>query len=391
MRVLFYSRLSPFFHNKLGGAETSSRLMSENLAQVGHRVLYFSKQNEKSLLPIRAKKINGVKVIVLNDLSFGKLPIGRVFRSFDQILYKLVLLSILLFWKPNIIYTHYNYNVIKRFLAYRKKFNLSYKLVLRMAGLQWATRFRSNEANIRKWAGIFEKVDSVNFISAGLKRLYDNIWPSIDKEPDLKHSFIHDIGVPVDLNNYRNLDRKKPIKLVMVSRFTTYQKRQDLLIQAFIEAENLSNLELVLIGAGPKKMDLEELVHKSKLSNIRFIEFMPQEKLWEFIGSADALVHTCDYEGLSKIIIESLSIGLPVFCSNVEPMKSYLRNNHTAILVDNTVEDWKEVLQGLNNNKYDLNELATEGKNLANQKFNPAQNVYEYEKVFEKLIKEDSL
>ena len=55
---------------------------------------------------------------------------------------------------------------------------------------------------------------------------------------------------------------------------------------------------------------------------------------------ADLLCHPCEHEGVSKIILEAMMLGLPVLASDVPPLPDYVIEGETGYRVANTPEAW---------------------------------------------------
>ena len=68
--------------------------------------------------------------------------------------------------------------------------------------------------------------------------------------------------------------------------------------------------------------------------------FLAQEELWARMRTADLLCHPCDHEGVSKIILEAMMLGLPVLASDVPPLPDYVIEGETGYRVANTPEAW---------------------------------------------------
>ena len=84
---------------------------------------------------------------------------------------------------------------------------------------------------------------------------------------------------------------------------------------------------------------------------IEIVPFMAQDRLWETMRRSDLLCHPCDYEGVSKIILEAMMLGLPVLASDVAPLPDYVIEGETGFRAANTPEAWAERLLWIAANK----------------------------------------
>jgi glycosyltransferase involved in cell wall biosynthesis len=86
------------------------------------------------------------------------------------------------------------------------------------------------------------------------------------------------------------------------------RKRVDLLIKAFMQAD--PDAELSIAGTGPDEEALKTL--SGTYGNIRFLGFVPDDKLSEWFGSIDVLVHPSAIEGYGLTIVEAFACKKPV-------------------------------------------------------------------------------
>jgi glycosyltransferase involved in cell wall biosynthesis len=72
---------------------------------------------------------------------------------------------------------------------------------------------------------------------------------------------------------------------------------------------------LYILGDGPIKEDLEDLISKLELDEHVFI-LGEQENVFPFLGNSDCFVFTSLWEGLPLVLIEALSMSIPVISSD---------------------------------------------------------------------------
>jgi glycosyltransferase involved in cell wall biosynthesis len=236
---------------------------------------------------------------------------------------------------------------------------------------------------------LFREADLFNFISEGLRQLYIEQQERLGVEIEQLPSFTKDIGVVIEseYDILKNNSHKNPFEIVMVSRFTAYAKRQDILIDAINLIDPKININLTLIGEGPNLPFLKTKVKSLDLHDkIKIQPYMSQKELWKFLMQKNLLCHACDHEGLSKIIIEALGIGIPVLASNVAPLNTYIVDNKNGFLVDNTPQAWKEKIEYLYNNRSSLKNVSKESKEFVKKKYSASINIDTYISQFSKLL-----
>jgi colanic acid biosynthesis glycosyl transferase WcaI len=72
---------------------------------------------------------------------------------------------------------------------------------------------------------------------------------------------------------------------------------------------DLADLEVVFVGEGVKKTDLQEKARALQLSNVRFLPFTPKERLGESFASADVFIVSLQ-RGLAGYIVPSKLYGI---------------------------------------------------------------------------------
>jgi len=100
---------------------------------------------------------------------------------------------------------------------------------------------------------------------------------------------------------------------LFVGRFEG-QKDPFRLLQAFnrIKAEGV-DAALILIGDGALKADLQEFVRQNGLDAVvRFLPPLSQQGIAQWMNVADALCLSSAFEGMPRVVVESLHCGLPV-------------------------------------------------------------------------------
>ena len=386
MTILFYTRASPYGSLPVGGAETSLKLIAECLAARGHTIFFFSESRATVLLGFTKKTVNGVVVVtrhrfwlpLLNLYAFKKItkPIKEWY--FRRTLKKHYI---------EIIHTYYNVEACTYLLALREL--IPFKLVVRIAGMQPFERI-DRRPYFREWyAKMFQESDLLNFISEGLYQRYLNTGSEIGFIPEKSACFIQDIGVKLGATPmWSPKQNTNSFRCIMVSRFTKYAKRHDILIKAISLLPKELSIEVTLIGSGPNSAHIKALITSLQLSSkVTIVEFLPQEELRALLLQADLVCHACDHEGLSKIIIESMGMGVPVLASNVVPLNTYIEDHKNGFLVENMPEAWAQKLRDVYNNKSNLESISQEAIAFVKANYNATKNVEVYEQEFQKLIK----
>jgi phosphatidylinositol alpha-1,6-mannosyltransferase len=132
--------------------------------------------------------------------------------------------------------------------------------------------------------------------------------------------------------------------IVCVSRLMA-RKGQDELIRALPKIQQTApNASLIIVGEGPYRKDLEQLVKKLGLE--RFVHLtgkVPQTELSKWYAAGDIFAMPCrtrmggwDVEGLGIVFLEGSATGLPVIVGDSGGAVDAVVNGETGFLVDGT-------------------------------------------------------
>lgn len=193
-----------------------------------------------------------------------------------------------------------------------------------------------------------------------LKRLvYNNAKVCIAASNKIKEYFesincesIAIIPNGIDLKRFENLDRQKnKIKLGLKNEFvimTIARLEKVKGIEYLIKAvKSLSiDYKLLIIGDGSERANLENLSKQLGLKkNIQFLGQTENNKIPEYLSTADCFVLPSISEGFGIVILEAMAARVPVIATKVGGILDIIENNKTGILVES--ENSKEISEAL--------------------------------------------
>lgn len=396
MNILFFSEQSPFLDTRVGGAENSMRLIAEGLAARGHDVTYGSLRPDAGRAP-RDLIRNGVRIRLcasprrsLRGRLFRRFglrgsAVGRVFDglAWARVRRQLFGAAAKAGRRFDAAYVFYEMDFLAQALAARDAEMKGMPIVMRMAGVSWADEIRAGGPGLAaRIGGIFNAVDAVNYLSPSSRDLVEASAREVGLGFAPKSSFLADIGV--DAGNtalgWRGPSEGPGLTLLCATRFSPNQKRQDLLIEALGLLKGKLPFRATLIGDGPTREPLtRRLIELGLGDQVEIRPFAPQAELWEVMRGADLLCHPCDHEGVSKIILESMMIGLPVLASDVTPLPDYVIEGETGYRVRNTPEAWAARLLEIAEAKDDLPALSARARAFVETAYSVERNLDLYE------------
>lgn len=190
--------------------------------------------------------------------------------------------------------------------------------------LPWRRNLRQKIKHVaRIWLerslGVFliNRLDAIVFMTKTIAHYYERAGVNKDKSAVIP-SFM-DIKSPkiqVLQNNPFVKFSKDAFHILCVGRFHV-DKGIDLLIKAF-SGYSCPNAILHLVGDGPEKIVLEEMVNKNGLDKkIKFYPWQKSDEVVAFYQHANLFVHPARLpEPMVRTVIEAMSFGLPLVVSN---------------------------------------------------------------------------
>lgn len=164
----------------------------------------------------------------------------------------------------------------------------------------------------------------------------------IQKNIGAQNKFIRIIPMGIDIQEYAG---DKPFKngelktVLFVGRLIAWKGISNLIKAIKIVQLKNSPVELIIIGEGPKKFELESLANELSISsNIHFYGNITREKLYQSYKSADILVLPSTIvdgqtEGLGVVLLEAMASGVPVIGSNTGGITDIIEDGVNGLLV----------------------------------------------------------
>jgi len=112
------------------------------------------------------------------------------------------------------------------------------------------------------------------------------------------------------------------------------RKSIDVLIRA-IALVNKPAVKLLIMGDGPEREYLEELVNKlSLLDRVKFLGFVGDEEKFAYLSQSDLFVLTSMHEGFGIVFMEAMYCGLPIVATNHGGQIDFLSHEQNALLIN---------------------------------------------------------
>jgi len=178
----------------------------------------------------------------------------------------------------------------------------------------------------------------------------------------------------VDLNKFKpnktiyNQSEKKP-EYLFVGKLTE-RKNVEVIIRAIsILIKDLHNAKLDIVGVGPQREYLNELVNKLNLgNNIKFHGKVDDDELLRLYNKNCAYVSASLWEGFGLPLLEAMACGKPVIASDIPAHREIINEAQIGYLVSNEPNAWAQKMKNVLFNNWEQMALDYARKNNQNWK-----------------------
>ena len=148
--------------------------------------------------------------------------------------------------------------------------------------------------------------------------------------PQDKIVVIYNSVQPLDLVDPAPVPLTSSLTLVTACRLVSW-KRVDLIIRAIGQTDEVG---LLICGDGPEKNKLEQLARDLELTDrIYFAGQQTRKDTLALMAGCDIFILNSTYEGLSHVILEAMSLGLPVIATSVGGNPELVKHGETGLLI----------------------------------------------------------
>lgn len=229
---------------------------------------------------------------------------------------------------------------------------------------------------------VSKKADKIITPSQYLKNIVAK-WGIDENKIKVIYNSVKVINLKEDKNKLREKYGLKGEIILSMGRFVPWKGFEILIRLVPNLIADRPNLKLVIVGDGPEFSKYEKLIKDLNLEeNVILTGRMDQQKFWEYIKASDMFVLNTGYEGLSHVIIEAMSLALPVVSTKVGGNPELIENKKTGILVEyNNKDQLKKAILGLLDSYDEANKLGQNAKEKIEKSFDQKNMIEELVKI----------
>ena len=183
--------------------------------------------------------------------------------------------------------------------------------------------------------------------------------------------------------------RKRNSKQIITIGRMVRHKRMAGVITALHElSHKFPDINLVMVGDGPERVDLERLVEKlGVMQRVRFYGNIGRDKTLELLKTADVFVLNSIYEGLPHTVIEAMACSVPVVATGIRGTDEIIENGKTGLFVlTDSEKDLADQVARLFQDRELSMRLAANALSVVREKFTWENNLVKLEAELEKVL-----
>lgn len=227
----------------------------------------------------------------------------------------------------------------------------------------------------------YKKFNDIVFVSNSAKEGFKNLFGDEFDNLQVKYNpIIADEIIKKSYEEINDIEKPKDKKLLVTSGRLVAQKGYESLLEVCNKL-NYDDIdyELWIIGEGWSRPNLEELINKYNLTNVKLLGF--KENPYKYIKQGDLFVCSSKNEGFSLVIAEAMILGLPVISTNCSGPNELLDFGQFGYMVENNEEALYEGLKEIINNDEKLKYYKKKSKERIDF-FNYKNRISDIERLF---------
>ena len=262
--------------------------------------------------------------------------------------------------------------------GFKERFQLAYKILAPFEKVIWrnADALVANSRGLKEFAEKFYNQCPVQIIPNGVSvaAFQDLGMVGTNKEKEVLAAWDGAAGTC--------------LRILFVSRLIERKGLQHILpILPEVIQKTGKMLRLVIVGDGPYRPALEEIVREHHLEDV--VHFTGQKEKGElsaYYNSADIFILPSRREGMPNVVLEAMAAGLPVLMTPCEGSEELIRGNGFAV----PVEDFGEKLCEFAAKPELCRKMGAESLRLVSEEFTWVRTAAAYEGIFHKIMEMQS-
>ena len=228
---------------------------------------------------------------------------------------------------------------------------------------------------------VLENIDRLGFSADYPCRNFMQLHPEFDKN---KIFYVYN-GLSLDHLNKNLTNNNSGTYEICCVGTVMERKGQRFIVEALHKmavTSTIPNIHFSIIGAGPLKNELE--IKSEQYGISKFITFCgSSSNVDKYLVNSDIFILPSITEGFPIAILEAMRVGLPIVSTNVAGIPEMIKNGHTGIIIEPSVDGVFGFLS--NFEKYDWKKMGENSHDLFLEKFTTEKMMESYSTVLKSV------
>lgn len=176
------------------------------------------------------------------------------------------------------------------------------------------------------------------------------------------------------------------IILVSVANLVPYKDYKTIIRALMILNESFQNFHYFIVGEGPERTSIENLIVQNDLSKKITILGLRKD-IKEVLTSSNIFIHSSLGEGCSNAILEAMASGLPIIATDTGGTSEILNESYGFLFKFGDYQQLSEILKEIITDKNRLASMKRNAKNYAIEHFNIERMMKDYYTIISKVIR----
>jgi len=248
------------------------------------------------------------------------------------------------------------------------------------------SKFISEEQKRFDWT--IAHIDKLVFIARAAQKNFLQCYPNYDvKDTTVILNGIDDFSdvekAFIEKNRDENLT---PQYRFCCTGTINHRKGQNIIVEALqkLPKDMLNKIHVDLIGEGPERPVLEEIVNKSGLQNVvNFVGSLPNKEVFKYLAKNNIYILMSRSEGLPISIIEALRASLAIISTNIAGIPELVEEGYNGFLLNPSSEELVGLLLKLP--EYGWNKIGDNSRTKFEKEFTFERMKTEYCNMYDSL------
>lgn len=185
----------------------------------------------------------------------------------------------------------------------------------------------------------YNKATKIVCVSKDVENSFNKITDNLFKNKVMTIKNINDYN-DIFIRAKEKYETKSKFTITGIGRLTKIKDFERLIPIMYKLNKEFSNLQLLILGTGVEKANIENKIKELGLNNVYLLGY--QENPYKILAKSDLYICCSHFEGFSTTTTEALILNIPIVTTNCAGMKDLLDNGKCGIIVDDSDEDLLE-------------------------------------------------